>query len=92
MAITFRPALVFMDLNMPEMDGFDATRAIHMQPDAERLPIVAVSADATRTQRERALDAGCIEFLAKPWELTELVGILKEHVELGRFSPLREAI
>ena len=92
LAIAFRPALIFMDLNMPEMDGFEATRAIHTYPDAERLPIVAVSADATRTQKERALEAGCIEFLAKPWELTELVRILNEHIGLSRFSPLREAI
>jgi CheY-like chemotaxis protein len=92
LAIAFRPALTFMDLNMPEMDGFDATRAIHRHPDAESLPIVAVSADATRIQRERALDAGCIEFLAKPWESSELVRILKERVWLSRFGPLHKAI
>ena len=92
LAIASRPALIFMDLNMPEMDGFDATRAIHEHPEAERIPIVAVSADATRIQKERALDAGCIEFLEKPWELSELVRILRERIRLNRFSPLHEAI
>jgi len=92
LAIASRPALIFMDLNMPEMDGFDATRAIHTHPEAERIPIVAVSADATKIQKERALDAGCVEFIEKPWDLSELVRILRERIRLKRFSPLHEAI
>ena len=92
LAIESRPALIFMDLNMPEMDGFDATRAIHTHPEAERIPIVAVSADATKIQKERALDAGCVEFIEKPWDLSELVRILRERIRLKRFSPLHEAI
>jgi two-component system, cell cycle response regulator DivK len=92
LAIASRPALIFMDLNMPEMNGFDATRAIHGHPDGQRIPIVAVSAHDNKIQKERALDAGCVEFLKKPWELSDLVRILEERVWLSPISPLRAAI
>jgi two-component system, cell cycle response regulator DivK len=91
LAIASRPALIFMDLNMPEMNGFDATRAIHTHPDGERIPIVAVSAYDSKIQKQRALDAGCVEFLKKPWELSDIVRILKERIWSSRLSTLREA-
>lgn len=91
LAIASRPALIFMDLNMPELDGFDATRAIHKHPAGQGIPIVAVSAYDTKSQKERALDAGCVEFLKKPWELSDLLRILKERVWLRPLLPLRAA-
>jgi two-component system, cell cycle response regulator DivK len=86
LAIASQPALIFMDLNMPEMNGFDATRAIHTHPDGKRIPIVAVSAYDSKIQKERALDAGCIEFLKKPLELSDLLRILKDRIWLSLLS------
>jgi two-component system, cell cycle response regulator DivK len=86
LAIASRPRLIFMDLNMPEMDGFDATRAIHTHPDGQKIPIVAMSAYDNQIQKQRALEAGCIEYLKKPWELSDLVRILKERFWPGRLS------
>ena len=59
LAIAERPALIFMDLNMPEMDGLEAPRAIRTDPDVAKTPIIAMSADDTRLQRSRALMQVC---------------------------------
>jgi CheY-like chemotaxis protein len=77
LARTHRPALIFMDLNMPEMDGFEASRAIHNDPDLGNTPIIAMSANDTRLQKSKAFNAGCIEWLPKPWEFSEVFGILE---------------
>jgi len=77
LALTQRPALIFMDLNMPEMDGFQASRAIRSNPDVGKTPIIAMSADDTRLQKSKAFNAGCIEWLSKPWEFSEVFAILE---------------
>jgi len=86
LAISERPALIFMDLNMPEMDGFEATRAIHNHSDLGDTPIIAMSADDTRMQRSRAFTAGCVEWLSKPWELNDVSGILERFLWVGKLK------
>ena len=71
--------LVLMDLNMPEMDGFEATRKIKsMRPE---VPVVAQSAYILTGEEARSINAGCDEFLAKPIRLTSLVAVLKKYLE-----------
>ena len=65
-AASHRYHAVFMDLQMPEMDGYDATRAIREKMSAEQLPIIAMTAHAMREERERCLAAGMNEHVAKP--------------------------
>src|SRR5262249_27612307 len=72
LAVAQHQGLIFMDLNMPKMDGLQTTRAIRAHPDAGHIPVVAMSADDARVQKLRALEAGCVEWLQKPWELREL--------------------
>lgn len=65
--------LVLMDIQMPEFSGIEATEAIRAEPTLAALPVIALSAGALPSQRERALKAGMNDFLAKPFELDTLV-------------------
>ena len=72
--------LVLMDLHMPVMDGLMATRAIRALPGLADLPVVAMTASAMAEDRKRCLDAGMNDFVAKPIEPENLVGVLLKHI------------
>ena len=62
------PALVLMDVSMPGIDGFEATRRLKADPLTASIPVIAVTAHALAEDRARALEAGCEAYLAKPVE------------------------
>ena len=66
------PDLILMDLNMPVMDGWTATRMIKSLEETRRIPVVALTAHALAGDREKALEAGCDEYETKPVELQRL--------------------
>lgn len=68
-----RPDLILMDMSLPGMDGWEATRQIKAQPGTRAIPVVALTAHAMAGDRERALAAGCDEFETKPVELERLL-------------------
>ena len=71
-------ALVFMDIQMPVLDGIGATHAIRKHEDpAQRLPIIALTANAMAGDRERFIAEGMDDYLSKPFDLSELVAVLK---------------
>lgn len=72
MANSTRPDLILMDLALPFMDGWAATREIKATPELRHIPIIAVTAHAMLGDRERALAAGCDEYIAKPINMEEL--------------------
>jgi CheY-like chemotaxis protein len=77
LAIQYQPGLVLMDLNMPGMNGYEATRAIHAHLHGRKIPIVAVSADCAACGFELcAIELGFIAFLAKPFEPESLLKIV----------------
>ncbi|MBD1553799.1 response regulator [Pseudomonas typographi] len=69
--------LVLMDVMMPEMDGFEATREIRKDPRFRKLPIIAVTAKAMKDDQERCLNAGANDYLAKPIDLDRLFSLIR---------------
>ena len=71
------PALVLMDLSLPGTDGLEVTRRFKADPALASVPVVAVTAWARTEDRERALEAGCVGFLAKPVTSKDLVSMAR---------------
>jgi two-component system, cell cycle response regulator DivK len=67
------PDLILMDMNMPEVDGWEATRQIKATPDIAAVPVIALTAHAMTGDRERALEAGCTDYHTKPIEFAKLL-------------------
>ncbi len=68
-----RPALILMDLNLPVLDGWQATRRLKDDPETRGIPVIALSAHAMENDREDALAAGCDDFDTKPVEFGRLL-------------------
>jgi CheY-like chemotaxis protein len=77
----YDPVLIFMDLNMPEMDGYTTTRRIRQLPEPDcHIPIIALTADAMKGDREKCLEAGMNGYISKPFKLEEIERVLKSYV------------
>jgi signal transduction histidine kinase/DNA-binding response OmpR family regulator len=79
--------VVLMDVQMPEMDGFEATHAIRAMPQARDLPIIALTAHALSGERERCLAHGMTDYLAKPFKGHELFAMIEGHREGSPQTP-----
>src|SRR5437868_12253277 len=80
MAGTLRPGLILMDLSLPEMNGWEATRALKANPELAHIPVVAITAHAMVGDQETAIAAGCAECLTKPYELDDLIALVERYV------------
>ena len=67
-----RPDLILMDINMPDMDGYTLTAKIKSLPGFERVPILAVTANVMRGDKEKTLEAGCDGYIQKPIDIDQL--------------------
>ena len=73
-ARTEAPALILMDMSLPVVDGWDATRRIKAAPATRAIPVIALTAHAMSGDREKAVAAGCDDFDTKPVDLARLLG------------------
>ena len=79
--------LILMDLQMPEMDGYDATHHIRKIEAHADTPIIALTASALVEERERAFEAGVTDYLTKPFSPTELYDKIVDYVQVGGEAP-----
>jgi len=73
LAQTQAPDLIVMDMSLPEIDGWEATRRLKADPATHHIPIVALTAHAMASDRKKAMDAGCDEYHTKPADFESLV-------------------
>jgi CheY-like chemotaxis protein len=73
MAQSEKPELILMDLSLPVIDGWEATRRLKAAPETQHIPVVALSAHAMAGDREKALEAGCDDFDTKPVDMPRLM-------------------
>ena len=76
-ALRERPDIILMDLEMPVIDGWEATRRLKGDPQTHDIPVIALSAHALAGEREKAIAAGCDEFDTKPIEFERLVATVR---------------
>jgi CheY-like chemotaxis protein len=78
-----RPDLILMDMSLPEMDGWEATRRLKSDPSTCAIPVIALTAHAMSGDREKALEAGCNDFDTKPVDLERLVAKMQALLPRG---------
>lgn len=78
MALEEAPNLILMDIQLPKISGFDATRRLRADPRTAQIPIIAITSYALSGDHQRALDAGASAYLAKPYSPRELLGLIRK--------------
>ena len=81
MAESEAPDLILMDMSLPIIDGWEATRRIKATPGTNSIPVIALTAHAMSGEREKALEAGCDDYDTKPVELPRLLGKIQSLLE-----------
>jgi two-component system cell cycle response regulator DivK len=81
MATSESPDVILMDMSLPVMDGWEATRRVKADPATKSIPVIALTANALVEDRERAMAAGCDDFDTKPVELPRLLEKIRAHLD-----------
>lgn len=80
MAQSENPALILMDMSLPVMDGWEATRRLKAAPGTRAIPIIALTAHAMASDEQKAREAGCDDFDTKPIDFVRLLGKIESHL------------
>ncbi len=78
------PDLILMDINLPDMDGYQLTRLIRQNPDLAHIPIIAMTANAMEGDREKTLQAGCDGYISKPIDVDALPRQVEKFLKIKR--------
>ena len=81
MAVHEQPDLILMDISLPGIDGVEATQRIKSFEGTRHIPVIALTANAMRGDRERFLAAGCDDYLSKPISMSELLEMLRKYLD-----------
>jgi len=73
LASSEKPELILMDLGMPDVDGWTATRQLKADPNLQNIPVIALTAHAMQGDQEKAIEAGCDEYETKPFDFARLI-------------------
>ena len=83
MAYEHQPEVIVMDLSLPKLSGWEVTKSLRSNPRFQQIPILALTAHAMVGDREKALGAGCNDYLAKPIEVDEFVHFVRPYLAAG---------
>jgi two-component system cell cycle response regulator DivK len=86
MAQSETPAIVLMDISLPVLDGWEATRRLKMAPETKSIPVIALTAHAMTGDRERCIEAGCDDFDTKPVEIARLIGKIETLLQRSKLQ------
>ena len=81
LAQTQAPDLILMDMSLPVMDGWEATRQLKARADTQKIPVIALTAHAMAEDHQKALDAGCDDYDTKPIEIARLLGKIQAFLQ-----------
>jgi len=80
MALAEHPDLILMDISLPKMDGYEVTMRLRLDASMKTVPIIALTAHAMTSDRQRAMDAGCTDYETKPVEFARLLVKIEMHL------------
>jgi two-component system, cell cycle response regulator DivK len=76
-----RPGLILMDIQLPVVDGYEATRRIKRDPDLKHIPVIAITSYALSGDAKKALEAGCDAYIAKPYSTRNLLAKISQFLQ-----------
>lgn len=87
LAVSGKPDLILMDINLPDIDGYDCTRRLRQMDGVSRVPIVALTANAMEGDKEKAMSAGCNGYIAKPVDIDKLPTQIAQYLKASGPKP-----